>query len=54
MAKVAFGWSLPVLSISEEDYQLLPAGAMAEIVDGELSWSKMIKGERCKEMKRYF
>ena len=36
VAKVAFGWSLPVLSISEEDYQLLPAGAMAEIVDGRI------------------
>jgi len=36
VAEVAFGWSLPLISISEVDYQELSSGAWVKISDGEL------------------
>jgi len=40
VAEVVFGWSLPVVSIPEEDYQLLTTGDFVQVVDGEVIISK--------------
>lgn len=36
VAEVVFGWSLPIVSISEEDYQKLARSDFIEIVDGRV------------------
>lgn len=37
VAEIAFGWSLPIISISEEDYGQLRAGDQLEIRDGRIT-----------------
>ncbi|MGI6685720.1 MAG: aconitase X swivel domain-containing protein [Bacillota bacterium] len=41
VAEVTFGWSLPVVSISEEDYQLLAPGDLVEIIDDRVIITKI-------------